>query len=164
MFVFASVAITVLLAALAAAHALCPPERRWTLVRAIAAFAVFAGGLVTAIVARLRFASVEANNEWARDAFAQFSKPLTFTVIAAVFILAASALTAKGKAKRVICLAAAAAFSLLVFGYTALFFVMTEGGALSVDGYIRLFGCALCACFGAVDLAAEIKLFVRPGR
>lgn len=158
MFVFVSGAIVVLLAALAALYASAKTSR-WTAARLIVSVALTLAGLVTCLVTRIRFSSLEAYNEWALDAFAQHSRPLILTVAVAVFILAASVLTAKGnkKTKTVVCLAAAAGFALFVFGYTALFAVMTKGGALSVDRYICVRGCAFAACFGAVDLTAEAK-------
>ena len=164
MFVAVSIALIVVLAALAASYALCPPGRVWTLVRGGVSAALTVGGLVADVVTRCRFGSLEAHNEWARDAFTQYSQPLVFTAIVAVFILAASVLTAKRKTKTVVCLSAAAAFALLAFGYTALFSEMTSGGALEVDHYIRILGCAIAACFGAVDLAAEGKQLVLDAR
>ena len=160
MFVFAFIAVVVVLAALAVSYAICPPTRAWTLVRGAVALTMTVGGLVADLVTRRRFTSIEMHNEWARDAFAQFSRTIALTAAIAVLILAASTLTAKRKAKTVVCLAAAAAFALLCFGYTALFSAMTDGGALDVDRYIRLFGLSVAACFGAVDLAAEIKRLV----
>ena len=161
-FVFCFIAIIALLAALAVSYAVCPPKRVWTLVRGGISLALTVGGLIADLVTRHRFVSLEAYNEWARDAFAQFSRTTALTAIVAVLILVASVLTAKRKIKTVVCLAAAAAFALLCFGYTALFSAMTDGGALSVDHYIRVFGVSLAACFGAVDLAAEVKrLFKR---
>ena len=160
MFVFVSIAIIVVLAAIAVSYAICPATRVWTIVRGAVSLAMTVGGLVVDFAARHRFGSLEAYNEWARDAFAQYSQPLVLTVIVAVLVLAASVLISKHKTKTVVCLSAAAAFALLTFGYTALFSAMTEGGALDVDHYIRVLGCAIAACFGAVDLAAEAKRLV----
>ena len=64
----------------------------------------------------------------------------------------------------VICLSAAALFSLLCFGYTGLFVLMTDGGALSVDDFIRVCGAGFTASFGAVCLAAETKAIVAERR
>ena len=159
-FVFGFIAIIVVLAGLAAAYAICPPKRSWTLVRGAVALTMTVGGLVADLVTRRSFTSLEMHNEWARDAFAQFSRTVALTALVAVFILAGSALTAKRKAKTVVCLSAAAVLALLCFGYTALFSAMTDGGALDVDHYVRLLGLSVAACFGAVDLAAEIKRLV----
>ena len=157
MFVFASIAVIVLLAAIAVAYVVAPDDQRWTFVSGGAALALTLGGAVTAIVVRVRFGSLEPQNEWASAAFAQFSRPLTVTAIAVALVLAASVLTAKRRSKTVLCLAAAPVFALLVFGYTALFAYMTKGGALDVETYICVYGCAIGALVGAADVAAEAK-------
>ena len=131
---------------------------------AAAAFLLAAGGLTAYIAARLRFNSIEMHNEWARDAFAQFVTPLEATAALAVLILAANALMTKRRTKIVVCLSAAAAFSLLCVMYTALFSLMTGGGALDVDHYIRVCGCGAAAFFGAVALCAEAKEIIRARR
>ncbi len=156
-FVFVSILLIVLRAGLAVAYVVTPRTRTWSIIRICVSGALTVAGTVTAIADKLRFSSLEAHNEWARDAFAQFSTPLEFSVALAVIILAGSVLTAKRRTKTVICLAVAPVFSLLIFGYTALFSIMTNAGALSVDRFICVYGCALEGCFAAVALAAEGK-------
>ena len=159
MFIFISAVTLAAIAAFAALFALLKNKTR-PYVCAAAALLVSAAGIAAYIAGRLRFNSIEMQNEWARGAFTQFTSPLEKTAAIAIVILAAAALTAKRRSKAVVCLAAAAAFSLLCVMYTALFSYMTSGGALGVDHYIRVCGCGAAASFAAVAFFAEAKEFV----
>ena len=121
---------------------------------------MFAAGLCTAIVSRCLFFAREAYNAWAVGAFDNFFDPMCFISLAAVVILAASIVTAKGSVKGIICLTAAALFSVAAVSYTALFSVLAQNPASYVFAYIRACGVGFAACFAAVPAAAGIKRLV----
>ncbi len=151
-----SVVIFVFLAAIAASYVPLA-TRRWVIARLVMSALVGTAGVVCALAARLRFGSIEEYNEWATDAFASFINPLEIMAALGVVILAACVLTARSRAKTVVCLSAAAAFALFILLYTALFALMTENTVHPVNTYIRVCGGGSAAVFAVVGAIADAR-------
>ena len=157
MYVFVSVAVCAVCAALCVCVSALSKNRTALRIITAAALTVFSAGLCTALIAAHRFRMREEYNEWAIGAFTNFFDPVSFVSFLANLILAGSVFTAKSKIKKLICLAAAALFSVAASAYTALFSVLAEHPASPVHLFIRTCGLGFAASFALTAAAAGIK-------
>ena len=157
MYVFASVAVCVVLAALAVCLSAFAKDRRALIAFTALSALTFAAGLAAAIISACRFSQVEMHNEWAIDAFRSFFNPTLSVSLISGFILAASAATGKRRIKTVICLAAAALFCAAITAYTALFSVLSEHPTSFVQSFIRAAGVGCAATFALVPATVGAK-------